>query len=67
MICDGGLALCEHCGGFEGSLATKCPGFDIGEEIGDMIHKGTVDFTEGGWTFNYEKMRINVKKGENGQ
>jgi hypothetical protein len=60
MICDGGLALCKCCGGLEGSLATECPGFDIGEEIADMIHKGLIDFKDGGWTFNYEKM----KKGE---
>jgi hypothetical protein len=62
MICDGGLALCKCCGGFEGSLATKCPGFDVGEEIGDMIYKGKVDFTEEGWTFNYEKMRVEHEK-----
>ena len=67
MICDGGLALCEHCGCFEGSLATKCPGFDVGEEIADMFYKSTVDFTEEGWTFNYEKMREIIEKGENEQ
>ncbi len=64
MICDGGLGLCQYCGGFEGSLATKCPGFDIGEEIADMIYKGVVDFTEEGWVFNFGKIRENVKEKE---
>ncbi len=52
-ICDGGLGLCKVCGCFEGQLATECPGFDIGSEIGDLIWKGIVDFVKGNWVFKY--------------
>lgn len=51
MICDGGLGLCTVCGCFEGQLATECPGFDVGDEIGDLIWKGIVDFISGNWIF----------------
>lgn len=56
MICDGGLGLCTVCGCLEGQLATECPGFDVGQEVGDLIYRGVVDFKDGGWTFNYKKM-----------
>lgn len=51
MICDGGLGLCTVCKCFEGQLATECPGFDVGNEIGDLIWKGIVDFINGDWIF----------------
>ncbi len=62
MICDGGLGLCTVCGCLEGQLATVCPGFDVGQEIGDMIYNGVVDFTKDGWTFNYKKVRVDHEK-----
>ncbi len=51
MICDGGLGLCTVCKCLEGQLATECPGFDVGGEIGDLIWKGVVDFINGNWIF----------------
>lgn len=52
-ICEGGLGLCKVCGCFEGQLATECPGFDVGSEIGDLIWKGVVDFVKGDWVFKH--------------
>lgn len=50
-ICEGGLGFCTVCGCLEGQLATECPGFDVGSEIGDLIWKGIVDFISGNWIF----------------
>ena len=42
MLCDGGLASCEVCGGFEGSLLTSCPGERLTEEALEAVYKGNV-------------------------
>lgn len=57
MICDGGLGLCKVCGCLEGQLATECPGFDIGSEVGDLIWKGKADFINGEWIFDSEETK----------
>lgn len=49
MVADGGLAVCRVCTCFEGSLATECPGVQVGAEQQDRIYAGQVDFKNGGW------------------
>lgn len=48
-ICDGGLALCEVCGCFEGSLPSECPGEKVSEERQTSIYNGKIDFRGGKW------------------
>jgi len=45
MICDGGLALCTVCGGFEGSLLDNCPGEQLTEEQHDWNYKKFLTMT----------------------
>lgn len=42
MFCDGGLGLCEVCGGFEGQLLTTCPGYKLNNEALDACYHGNV-------------------------
>lgn len=42
MFCDGGLAACTTCGGFEGSLLRFCPGFKLSREALDAVYSGNV-------------------------
>lgn len=50
VICDGGLAHCTVCGGFEGSLTTDCAGRRVtGEEIRRIYDVGDLDYRDGGW------------------
>jgi len=42
MFCDGGLAMCEVCGGFEGQLLTSCPGYKLNQETLDACYHGNV-------------------------
>ena len=47
QFCDGGLGACTVCGGFEGSLATECPGKRLSDKTLDAIWKGYIDFKAG--------------------
>jgi hypothetical protein len=49
FICDGGLVLCELCGGAEGSLPTHCPEVTMGEELEDQVYNGALDYRNGAW------------------
>lgn len=51
--CGGGcflctLFVCKHCGLFEGSITTDCPGVESGDK-GDDIYAGKLDFRAGQW------------------
>lgn len=49
-VCEGGLALCEVCGGAEASLPTDCPGRKMTVTEADNVQAGNVDFIDGiGW------------------
>jgi hypothetical protein len=51
MFCDGGLFSCIVCHGFEGSLTTDCPGYQMSAELADAVYAGVVDYRLGiGWT-----------------
>lgn len=51
VICEGGLAICERCGGGEGSLPTDCPGYRIGYLREQLVYDGKLDFRyKEGWT-----------------
>ena len=39
QICDGGLAICTVCGGFEGSLLDSCPGARLTPEQHDWNYQ----------------------------
>lgn len=60
MICDGGLAHCTTCGGFEGTLPTDCPGQRMTEAQAEEVYAGKVDYLadKGGW------IRLKVVEGE---
>ena len=50
MWCDGGLALCIACKGFEGTLTTDCPGVKLTKEQElEIYNTGTLDFIDGQW------------------
>lgn len=50
MFCDGGLASCIICGGFEGTLTTECCGRKITKEEEHKIYdEGSLDFKDGQW------------------
>ena len=42
QICDGGLAACTVCGGFEGTLLHECPGVSLAQESLDAIYAGKI-------------------------
>lgn len=48
-ICEGGLALCEVCNGFEGSLTTECCGEKVPEAKLKQVYEGVLDFKNGRW------------------
>ena len=48
-ICDGGLILCITCGGFEGSLPTHCPGFEMTEDQEKAVAHRQLNFINGHW------------------
>ncbi|QRE00495.1 hypothetical protein [Burkholderia phage BCSR129] len=49
-ICDGGLAVCIVCGGAEGSLPTKCPGYRMTADQQDEVYAGRLNYTDRrGW------------------
>lgn len=49
QFCDGGLGSCTVCGGFEGTLATQCPGIPLSEQVLEAIYKGGLDFKQNVW------------------
>lgn len=57
MICDGGLAMCEVCGGAEASLPTHCPGEPMHPEVADEVQSGHLDYdVREGWVQRQSKM-----------
>lgn len=49
-ICDGGLAYCTVCGGFEGTLTTDCCGRRLTEDDEHRIFDlGILDYRDGAW------------------
>lgn len=48
-ICDGGLAHCTVCGGFEGGLTTECSGRRMSPETQQHVYEGRLDFVGGKW------------------
>ncbi len=48
-VCDGGLALCEVCGGAEATLPTDCPGTRMTQEQMDAVQNKQNDFYAGVW------------------
>lgn len=48
-ICDGGLSLCEVCGGAEGSMPTECPGERMSGDQIDAVYAGNLDFVDNEW------------------
>jgi len=52
FLCDGGLALCETCGGLEASLPTHCPGRVMTENEADAVFSGLLDYRQPiGWVW----------------
>lgn len=49
QFCDGGLAACKICGGFEGSLTTHCRGSRLSQPVLDAVYAGAQDFVGGEW------------------
>lgn len=50
MFCDGGLAHCTVCNGFEGTLTTDCCGRRITPDEEEAIYQEkTLDFAAGEW------------------
>lgn len=49
FVCDGGLALCEICGGAEASMPKDCPGYRLHAKRLDAIQDGKIDFIDGKW------------------
>lgn len=49
IVCEGGLGLCETCGGAESSLPTDCPGVKMTSEQMDAVSAGTLDYRSGAW------------------
>ncbi len=47
FICNGGLALCNVCGGAEASMPTDCPGRRLTADELDAIQDGTINFKDG--------------------
>jgi hypothetical protein len=49
MFCDGGLFICNICGGAEASAPTECPGRLMTHYEQDMVQNQTLDFMAGVW------------------
>jgi len=43
------LAVCEVCGGGEGSLPTECPGVKMTGDQQDDVYAGKTDYRDGQW------------------
>jgi hypothetical protein len=57
VLCHGGLALCDVCGGLEGSLPTDCPGERMRRVVEDDVYAGELDYRTGeGWVQKMSKM-----------
>lgn len=56
MFCDGGLASCTICGGFEGTLPTECPGRHMYEWQKSGVWKSVLDFVDGNWHYGLTKL-----------
>lgn len=54
-ICDGGLAHCIVCGGFEGGLPTECPGSKMTFDLQHAVYEGEIDFMGGKWVCDNSK------------
>lgn len=49
-ICDGGLFVCEVCGGLEGGVPTECPGERMSPQFQhELVYGGLLDFRGGKW------------------
>lgn len=48
-VAEGGLAVCQTCHCYEGSLATECPGAPVHFDIQEAIHARKLDFVDGNW------------------
>lgn len=48
IVCNGGLLMCETCGGAEAALPTECPGRKMSAEEMDLVQSG-VDYVNGQW------------------
>lgn len=55
QICNGGLSLCNVCGGAEASLPTDCPGIRLTSADLDEIQSGAKDYVNGFWNHSEEK------------
>ncbi len=56
-VCDGGLAICDTCGGAEGSLPTHCPGERMQPEVSDDVYEGQLDYdVRLGWVRRISQM-----------
>lgn len=51
FICNGGLGVCDTCGGAESCLPTDCPGYTIPSDLYEAISSKRIDFNakRGGW------------------
>lgn len=49
FVCDGGLGLCDVCGGAESAIPTECPGTRMTTAQSDAVAAGTLDFRAGLW------------------
>ena len=51
-VCEGGLAMCDTCGGAEGSMPTDCPQRPMTLEEWEAVYRDEIDFRVrlGGWT-----------------
>lgn len=49
QFCDGGLASCVICNGFEGTLPRNCPGIELTPMQREQIYRGELDFKDGEW------------------
>ncbi len=52
-ICRGGLAVCNVCGLYEGSLTTDCPGVQSYDDYSSLVYAGKIDFRNGKWVDGY--------------
>ena len=48
-FCEGGLARCTVCNGFEGTLPTEWPGEKMTEAQGASVYAAELDFKDGQW------------------
>lgn len=51
QVCEGGLALCDVCGGAEASLPTHCPGVRMDQVAESLVQSGYADYRCGVWEY----------------